>query len=114
MQEKITITLGICEITDQEMTNFETDFSEQRSEPGIKITFRIGKRDLTTDYMSFLQAQCQYDRILMIMDFSVALLEYRKNSLEKIDSKIFWAEVNQVAQRLDSLLNGFLSQVKII
>lgn len=67
MRENITITLVICEITDQEIT-----------------------------------------------DFSVALLEYRKNSLEKIDSKNFWVEVNQVAQRLDSLLNGFLSQVKII
>lgn len=109
MRENITITLGICEITDQEIT----DFSAQRSEPGIKITFRIGKRDLTTDYMSFIQAQCQYDRILVMMDFSVALLEHRKNSLEKIDSRNFWEEVNQVAQRLDSLLNGFLSQVKI-
>ena len=113
MRENITIILGVCEITDQEITDFETDLCSERSEPGIKITFRIGKRDLTTDYMSFIQAQCQYDRILVMMDFSVALLEYRKNSLEKIDSKNFWAEVNQVAQRLDSLLNGFLSQVKI-
>lgn len=113
MRENITIILGVCEITDQEMTNFETDLCSERSEPGIKITFRIGKRDLTTDYMSFIQAQCQYDRILVTMDFSVALLEHRKNSLEKIDSRNFWEEVNQVAQRFDSLLNGFLSQVKI-
>ena len=115
MRENMIITLSICEITEQEFADFETDFNScQKSEPGIKITFRIGKRELTTDYMSFIQAQCQYDRILVIMDFSVALLEYRKNSLERINSKEFWAEIDQIAQRFDSLLNGFLAQVKMI